>query len=162
MRRNHQWVFLTNSQWRRKIFRVMTSSSPIIIQSKRSYLGSGCLTCNGHPLLANQRVPTLAMLVCHVPTVIYPVTDLIKCDTAATWTLVLHTETTSCRNISYLCTQWLGDYIKYLSDNNIPFSHSQCHGCWCPGDARSQGINNNGIDLVLPEQSSLSTRSFNV
>ena len=28
--------------------------------------------------------------------------------------------------------------------------HSQYHGCWCPGDARSQGISSHGIDLVLP------------
>ena len=28
------------------------------------------------------------------------------------------------------------------------YSGSQYHGCWCPGDARSQGISNNDIDLV--------------
>ena len=30
--------------------------------------------------------------------------------------------------------------------------HSQCHGCWWPGDASSQGIRDHGIDLVLPVQ----------
>ena len=28
--------------------------------------------------------------------------------------------------------------------------HNQYHGCWCPGDARSQGISNHDIDLVKP------------
>ena len=29
----------------------------------------------------------------------------------------------------------------------LPISHSQYHGCWWPGDASSQGINSNDIDL---------------
>ena len=28
--------------------------------------------------------------------------------------------------------------------------HSQYHGCWCSGDARSQGISNHDFDLVKP------------
>ena len=28
--------------------------------------------------------------------------------------------------------------------------YSQYHGCWCPGDVRSQGINSHDIDLVKP------------
>ena len=34
-----------------------------------------------------------------------------------------------------------------------------CHSCWWPGDS-SQGINNQGIDLGLPEYSGFSTRRF--
>ena len=42
------------------------------------------------------------------------------------------------------------------------FPHSQSHGCWCPGDARSQGISSTGIDLSLLQYSStFSTRSVN-
>ena len=33
--------------------------------------------------------------------------------------------------------------------------HSQCHSCWGPGDARSQGTSSFGIDQVLPECSAL-------
>ena len=29
--------------------------------------------------------------------------------------------------------------------------HSQYYGCWCPGDARSQGISNHDIDYVEVE-----------
>ena len=35
-------------------------------------------------------------------------------------------------------------------DKNVPILHGQYHGCWCPGNARSQGINNHDIDLVKP------------
>ena len=28
--------------------------------------------------------------------------------------------------------------------------HNQYHGCWCPCGARSQGISNHDIDLVIP------------
>ena len=31
-----------------------------------------------------------------------------------------------------------------------PLLHSQYHCCWCPGYARSQGISNHDIDLVMP------------
>ena len=31
-------------------------------------------------------------------------------------------------------------------------------GCWCPGDARSQGFNSHGIEMVCPEYSDLSTK----
>ena len=30
----------------------------------------------------------------------------------------------------------------------IPIRHSQYHGCWCPGDERSQGISNYDIYLI--------------
>ena len=36
--------------------------------------------------------------------------------------------------------------------------NSQYHGCWYPGDKRSQGISSNGTDLVIPENSGLGNR----
>ena len=39
---------------------------------------------------------------------------------------------------------------------------SQYHGCWCPGDARSQGINNHDIYYVEPNQFSPCTLRFRV
>ena len=38
---------------------------------------------------------------------------------------------------------------------------SQCHVCWLPGDARSQGINRHNIDPVCLEYSSIHTRMVN-
>ena len=43
------------------------------------------------------------------------------------------------------CCRLLRLIIK--KDRNIPISHSQYHGCWWPGDARSQGISSHDIDL---------------
>ena len=40
-----------------------------------------------------------------------------------------------------------------LEDTDPFILHIQYHGCWCPGDARSQGINSHGIDLVILESS---------
>ena len=42
------------------------------------------------------------------------------------------------------------------------FVHSQYHGCWWPGDARSQDISSHCIGLVCPDDSSFSTRRVNV
>ena len=39
-------------------------------------------------------------------------------------------------------------------------SHNQCHGCWWPGDIRSQVINSHDIDLVLAKYSGLSSSRF--
>ena len=44
---------------------------------------------------------------------------------------------------------------------NFPILHSQYCGCWCPGDARSQGISSYCIDLVFLEYSSLRIRRVN-
>ena len=33
-------------------------------------------------------------------------------------------------------------------NENLPILHSQYDGSWCPGDARSQGINNHDIYYV--------------
>ena len=45
-----------------------------------------------------------------------------------------------------------------LLEDRDPFMlQSQYHGCWWPGDARSQDINNHGIDLVRSEYSGFTT-----
>ena len=41
-----------------------------------------------------------------------------------------------------------------------PFTLSLCHGCWCPGNTWCQGINSNGIELVLPGYSPLVTKMY--
>ena len=39
---------------------------------------------------------------------------------------------------------------SYLMEDKVLFIlHTQYHGCWWPGNARSQGINSHGIDLCL-------------
>ena len=35
-------------------------------------------------------------------------------------------------------------------NKNLPILRTQYHGCWCPGDVRSQGISSHDIDLVKP------------
>ena len=42
-----------------------------------------------------------------------------------------------------------------------PLLHNQSHTCWLPSDARGQAIGSNGIDPVLSEQFSRSTRGVN-
>ena len=49
----------------------------------------------------------------------------------------------------------------FLSETDLFILHSQCHCCWWPGDARSQGISSHGITLDLPEYSGFSTRRLN-
>ena len=47
----------------------------------------------------------------------------------------------------------------FLEDRDLFLPHSQCCGCWCPGDRRGQGISNShGIELVFLGGYSLSTR----
>ena len=43
-----------------------------------------------------------------------------------------------------------------MEDEDPFMLHWLCHGCWWPGDTRSQVISNHGIDLVLPEYAPLS------
>ena len=38
-----------------------------------------------------------------------------------------------------------------VEDKDLPILHSQFHGCWGPGDERSQGISNYDIYYVEPE-----------
>ena len=44
---------------------------------------------------------------------------------------------------------WNPSYGKTRTDL---FLHGQYHGCWWPGDARSQGISNNDIQYVKPNK----------
>ena len=48
-----------------------------------------------------------------------------------------------------------------ISDKNLPISHSQYHGCWCPGGARSQNTSNHDIDCVEPKKIGPCTLMFN-
>ena len=41
-------------------------------------------------------------------------------------------------------------------DRDAVIMYSQYHGCWCPGNTRSRGISNHGIDPVQPEYAVLS------
>ena len=43
-------------------------------------------------------------------------------------------------------TQVLKFFLKW--DKDVHILCSQYHGCWCPGDVRSQGISSNDFDLV--------------
>ena len=40
-----------------------------------------------------------------------------------------------------------------MQDKNLHILHSQEHGFWCPGEARSQGISNNDTEYVEPKNS---------
>ena len=44
-----------------------------------------------------------------------------------------------------------------LNDKKLVILHSQYHGCWWPGEARSQGISRHGIDLALTQNIPVST-----
>ena len=46
------------------------------------------------------------------------------------------------------------------ADKKLPILCGQYHGCWCPGDARSQAISNHNIDLVKPRK--LGSRTFKI
>ena len=48
-----------------------------------------------------------------------------------------------------------------LKHKDLHILSTQYHGYWWPGDARSQGISGNGIELVLQEYHSLNTRRVN-
>ena len=45
---------------------------------------------------------------------------------------------------------WYDMYLNSVLklDQDLHILHSQYHGCWCPGDVSSQGINSHDIDLV--------------
>ena len=43
-----------------------------------------------------------------------------------------------------------------LDDKELFIPHNQYHGCWWPGNIRSQGISNHGIDKVIKQYSWLS------
>ena len=48
-----------------------------------------------------------------------------------------------------------------MEDKDLFILHSQYHGCWWPGDARSQDISSHDIHLVFPEYSSFCVRRVN-
>ena len=52
-------------------------------------------------------------------------------------------------NIDYPGSTRSLNWLKsiFLKDKDILILQSQYHGCWCPVDARSQGISRHGIDL---------------
>ena len=45
---------------------------------------------------------------------------------------------------------WQGWLESFLCKTRTCLFHSQYHGCWWPGDARSQSISSHGIDLIKP------------
>ena len=49
-----------------------------------------------------------------------------------------------------------------MDDKDSSIIRIQCHGSWCPGDARSQDITSYGFDPVHPEYSGPITRRVNV
>ena len=54
----------------------------------------------------------------------------------------------SCLSSTLTCHGQLKSFL--VQDQDLPSLHSQYHGWWCPGDARSQGISNHDINLVKP------------
>ena len=40
---------------------------------------------------------------------------------------------------------------QVVEHKNLPILHSQYHGCWCPGDVRSQAISNHDFDYIETE-----------
>ena len=48
--------------------------------------------------------------------------------------------------------------VEILQDLDPFFLQSQYHGCWWPGDTKSQGISSHVIDLIIPQYSICSTR----
>ena len=52
--------------------------------------------------------------------------------------------------LSIISQQWLCSYLMFfiIKDKNSLILHSQCQGCWWPGDTSSQGICSYGNDLI--------------
>ena len=78
------------------------------------------------------------------------------------WNLFQETESHICV-LYHFPTFWWHMLLKsfLMEDRDLPILHSQYHGCWWPGDARSQGISSHGADLVLLKYSSFTTRWVN-
>ena len=53
-----------------------------------------------------------------------------------------------CHSSTLIWHRYLNFFLNY--DKDLHILYSQCYGCWCPGDVRSQGISNHDIDLVKP------------
>ena len=62
--------------------------------------------------------------------------------------------------LSIISQQWLCSYLIFfiIKDKNSLILHSQCQGCWWPGDTSNQGICSYGNDLILPEYSGFSIK----
>ena len=52
--------------------------------------------------------------------------------------------------LSFLCTD-MTQVVGILPRVRQGHAYSTHHGCWWPGDTRSQGISNNDIELIKPE-----------
>ena len=53
-----------------------------------------------------------------------------------------------CHSSTLAWDRQLKSFLVY--HKNLPIPHSQYHRCWCPGDARSQGISNHDIYFFEP------------
>ena len=52
-------------------------------------------------------------------------------------------------------------HAEWFHGSDISWTpHDQYHGCWWPGDSRSQGISSHGMELVIADCFSLSTRGI--
>ena len=61
--------------------------------------------------------------------------------------------------IQNMSQHWDDTDIFFLVENKEPFIlHNHYHGCWCPGNARIQGISSQDTDLVCPEYSVFNTK----
>ena len=47
--------------------------------------------------------------------------------------------------------------IRHQVNKSLPFLHCQFHGCWCPGEVRSQVISNRDIYYAEPSKFGLRT-----
>ena len=52
----------------------------------------------------------------------------------------------------HIDTTQVVEILPQVRPEPTPILHSQYHGCWCPGDVRSQGISSHDIDLVKPRK----------
>ena len=66
------------------------------------------------------------------------------------WVNLLHTEFCIFCHFSMMRWHW---WLKSfpMEDKDMIILYNQYHGCWWPGDTRSQGISRHGIDLVCLE-----------
>ena len=53
-----------------------------------------------------------------------------------------------CHSSLFTLHMQLKSFLK--QDKNLIILHSQYHGCWCPGNARSQGLSNHDIYYTEP------------